>query len=90
MALPGKPSGISQTSFIFASVFIAYLVFITLKGDLGRWLGVFGFGAAASAAPAGNVAVGLPQITPLTPLAGMGSASGGATSSMTSSQGMLY
>jgi hypothetical protein len=52
MALPGQPSGVSQTSFIFATVFGAYVIYITLRGDLAKWLGVFGM--AANAAP--NVA----------------------------------
>lgn len=56
MQLPGQPSGVSQTSFIFASVFVAYLVYITLRGDLGKWLGVFGFGAGGGA-PSGTSGV---------------------------------
>lgn len=43
MVLPGQPAGVSQTSFIFAVTFVAYLVFITMRGDLAKWLGVFGF-----------------------------------------------
>jgi hypothetical protein len=79
MALPGQPSGMSQTSFIFASVFVAYLVFITLRGDLAKWLGVFGFssggGAPSGSTPSGTAATGtmgsssgLPPLSPLPPL----------------------
>lgn len=54
MTLPGQPTGVSQTSFIFAIVFVAYLIFITLRGDLAKWLGVFGFGTYT--APASTTA----------------------------------
>lgn len=42
MTLPGQPAALSQTSFVFAVVFVAFLIFITLRGDLAKWLGVFG------------------------------------------------
>lgn len=43
-----KPTGVSQTNFIFAMIFVMYLIYITLNGDLAKWLGVFGLGSAAS------------------------------------------
>lgn len=42
-------SGISQTAFIFGAVGFMFLVFITLRGDLPKWLGLLGL--ARSAAP---------------------------------------
>ena len=43
-------SGISQTAFIFGAVGFMFLVFITLRGDLPKWLGLLGL--APSATPA--------------------------------------
>jgi len=31
-----------QTSVIFAALFVAFLVFITRRGDLAKWIGIFG------------------------------------------------
>jgi hypothetical protein len=42
VTLAAQPSGMSQTSFVFGVVFVAFLIFITLRGDLAKWLGVFG------------------------------------------------
>jgi len=36
-----KPVGVSQTSFMFGAVFVAFLIYITLRGDLSKWIGVF-------------------------------------------------
>lgn len=77
MALPGQPAGISQTSFIFATVFVAYLVFITLRGDLAKWLGVFGFGAYTAPSASTNAA-GTGTFTSMLGGAGTG-ATGGAS-----------
>jgi hypothetical protein len=40
---------VSQTDIIFAAIFIAWLIFITMRGDLGgsntgkpTWLGIMG------------------------------------------------
>jgi hypothetical protein len=53
-------SGINQTSFAFGSIMFAYLFFITVRGDLGKWLGVLGLagttGAASTTAPASTSA----------------------------------
>ena len=38
----------SQTAFIFGVVGLLFLVYITLRGDLPKWLGLFGFGSAAT------------------------------------------
>jgi hypothetical protein len=32
----------NQTSVIFAALFVTFLVFITMRGELGQWLEVFG------------------------------------------------
>lgn len=37
----------SQTAFIFAVIAFAFLVYVTIRGDLPKWLGLFGFGGAA-------------------------------------------
>lgn len=39
-ALPG--SGINQTSFLFGAILFAYLFFVTVRGDLPKWLGILG------------------------------------------------
>lgn len=57
--LPANP-GISQTNYLFFMVFVLYLIFITLNGDLAKWLGVFGVGSAGAGATAtsGGATVG--------------------------------
>jgi len=74
--LPAKPAGMSQTNFVFAILFVTFFVFVTLKGDLAKWLAIFGFGgnaggtaanpaagASTPAAPAGISALpGLPAL----------------------------
>lgn len=77
--MPGKPAGISQTSFIFATVFVAYLIFITLNGDLPQWLGVLGFGKAPPAQAATNSAG---QISSLTGASGGTGATTGGSGAM--------
>lgn len=32
----------SQTSFIFASIIVAWVIFATMKGNLGKWLDIIG------------------------------------------------
>lgn len=58
--------GINQTSFAFGAIMFAYLFFVTVRGDLGKWLGVLGLagttGKAASNTPAGTT----PASTPAT------------------------
>lgn len=80
MALPGQPTGISQTSFIFAAVFVAYLVFITLRGDLAKWLGVFGFGTYTAPSATTGTGAGSSSATATSMLGGAGTgATGGAS-----------
>jgi hypothetical protein len=33
---------VSQTSIVFAALLLAFLVYITLRGDLKTWLGLLG------------------------------------------------
>lgn len=40
--------GISQTAFIFATIAFLFLFYITIKGDLGKWLGLFAIGSKSS------------------------------------------
>lgn len=32
----------SQTGVLFGALLLAFLVFVTMRGDLGKWLGLFG------------------------------------------------
>lgn len=80
MALPGQPAGISQTSFIFATVFVAYLVFITLRGDLAKWLGVFGFGAYTAPPASTGTDTGSSGATTTSMLGGAGTGATGDAS----------
>lgn len=53
-----------QSSVAFGVLFVAWIVFITQRGDLARWLGVFGLAPAAPGAPAAPpvaVTPGLPD-----------------------------
>ncbi len=52
-------SGVSQTGVMFAAVGVAFLIYITARGDLAHWLGAFGLaggqaGAAGAPTPAGT------------------------------------
>ena len=37
-------SGLNQTSFLFGALILAFLFFITVRGDLAQWLGLLGLG----------------------------------------------
>jgi hypothetical protein len=78
-------SSVSQTGVMFAAVGVAFLIYITARGDLARWLGAFGLAGGASQAtgasqaggtsagsstPAGVPAVLLPQLPALPGLLG--------------------
>ena len=56
-------SGISQTAFIFGAVGFMFLVFITLRGDLPKWLGLLGL--APSTTPATGQIGSTPGTSPL-------------------------
>jgi hypothetical protein len=81
MALPGQPSGINNTAFIFGTVALAFVLWITAKGDLPKWLGMLGLGSgagatgssASAASKSGNdAALSLPSL-PTLPALGSGS-----------------
>jgi hypothetical protein len=65
-------ANVNQTSFLFGAVFFAFLFFVTVRGDLGKWLGLLGLagggattpnaGASLPAAPSLPGLPGLPQI----------------------------
>jgi hypothetical protein len=65
----GNP-GINNTAYLFFVIALAFIVYITVKGDLPKWLGLLGLGGtpagstAASAATTGTPAVagGLPGL----------------------------
>lgn len=35
-------SGLSQTSVVFGALFLAFLIYVTINGDLKKWLGYMG------------------------------------------------
>ena len=61
----------NQTAFTFGALAFAFLVFITIRGDLARWLGVFGLAGGGALAPS-PVGPGVGMNT--LPGAGLGSA----------------
>ena len=38
----------SQTAFIFGVVAFAFILYVTLRGDLPKWLGLLGFAGSSS------------------------------------------
>ena len=66
----GRPGGVNNTAYLFFVLSLAFIFYVTVKGDLPKWLGLFGLGAASSAtspasggtAPAANGLPGLPAI----------------------------
>ena len=48
----GNAFGINQTSFLFGALVLAFLFFITVKGDLPAWLGLLGLGGGVTPANA--------------------------------------
>lgn len=43
--------GANHTTFVFGAVFAAFLFWITVRGDLGKWLGMLGLAGASKATP---------------------------------------
>jgi hypothetical protein len=63
---------VNQTALLFGAVAFAFVFFVTIRGDLGKWLGLFGLakGAASPApSPSGGAPVGTPGVggLPATP-----------------------
>jgi hypothetical protein len=79
----GNP-GINNTAYLFFVIALAFIVYITVKGDLPKWLGLLGLGGtpagstAASAAATGTpaAAAGLPGLPGLPTL---GQSTGGSS-----------
>lgn len=72
----GAGYGVNQTSFLFGALIFGFLWFITVRGDLAKWLGVFGLaGFPQQASTQQQPGLGL---TGLNPVAGMGAGSLGS------------
>ena len=71
----GKPGGVNNTAYLFFVLALAFLFFVTIKGDLPKWLGLLGLGGspagaaatspASTGAPATGNLPGLPGIPTL-------------------------
>jgi hypothetical protein len=62
----------SQSSITAAALIVAFLIFITVRGELSKYLGAFGFGASqpSSAAAAGfGIASNITALAGVTPQA---------------------
>jgi hypothetical protein len=71
----GNPGGINNTAWLFFILAAAFLFYVTVKGDLPKWLGLFGLArgttapataASPGATPAANGLPGLPKLPNLT------------------------
>jgi hypothetical protein len=49
---------VSQTSKLVLAVFLGFIVYITVKGQLTSWLAIVGLGSGASSQNTGTVATG--------------------------------
>lgn len=56
----------NNTSFLFGAVAFAFLFFITARGDLPAWLGVFGLAGSSPGAPS-TPAIPAPPAPPAPP-----------------------
>jgi hypothetical protein len=63
-----RATSFDQTAFTFGALLFAWLLFITMRGDLARWLGVFGLAGSSGGSPSGAL-----PVTPATQLATPGS-----------------
>lgn len=67
-ASQAAPAQISQTAFLFAALGFAFLFYVTIKGDLPKWLGLLGLaGTASGAAPGLAVPAATAPATPTAP-----------------------
>jgi len=71
-------SGISQTAFVFAVLATAFLIFVTLRGDLPKWLGLFGIGKPVTAPAAPGSMGSLPDLNSPAPNSAPGNAPPGS------------
>ena len=58
----GKPGGVNNTAYLFFVLALAFIVYITVKGDLPKWLGLFGLGQSAAPASPSTTAAGTPAV----------------------------
>ena len=73
---PVLARGFNQTAFMFGVLAAAWVFFITVRGDLAKWLGLLGVGgssattrqAAATSSSAGPL--GIPAIPAIPPISG--------------------
>lgn len=81
MNVPGKPAGINNTAFLFGTVAFAFVLWVTARGDLPKWLGLLGIGSASAAPTSGGTVAnpGAPSLPTLPTLPSFG-AFGAATS----------
>lgn len=60
-AVVSRPAGgINNTAYLFFVLVLAFLFYVTLRGDLGKWLGLLGLSRTAAPAPQG--AAGTPSL----------------------------
>jgi hypothetical protein len=50
---PGQAIGFNQTAFIFGVIAVAFLIYVTIKGDLPKWLGLLGLAPSSASASSG-------------------------------------
>ena len=62
MQAPGNP-GINNTAYLFGVVALAFVLFITMRGDLPKWLGLLGLGASTAPASGTSTASSNPSGT---------------------------
>ncbi len=72
--VPGNP-GIDNTSFLFFVLAAAFAFFVTVRGDLPKWLGLFGLASSQTLTPNpaatsnGTPSIsGLPALPALSPI----------------------
>jgi hypothetical protein len=49
-----QPVSVSQTGLLFGALMVAFLIFITTRGDLPKWLGLLGLANSAAPRQAGS------------------------------------
>lgn len=63
----GGKTVLSQASVIGLALVLAYIFYVSAKGDIGQYLSVFGFGALPAAEQQGAPAINLPPGTQVLP-----------------------
>ena len=57
----GQAIGFNQTAFIFGVVAVAFLIYVTIKGDLPKWLGLLGLAPSSPSSSSGLSSPGTGQ-----------------------------